>query len=995
MANDKNKMKSKSSSAKSSPKKTTEDQGEQFVFNRQHKAIILFGAAVIMFSIVFIEGEAAWAWMHNFVLSLFGFCAYLIPFSLMYACVIFAMDRPNRSVIVNAVCSSGIVVFLSSLIQLFADSKEYFSTVTLSEQIKTVWDSPTPGKTGGILGATVGGLLAKVFGKTGTLIILLVLMAVAVLIITGISLPVIASFIKKPIVKVGEFSSEKFEENQRRREELKEQKEREEQEKKIIENAVKAPPTIDSLIPDFTPGKLEEPAMPEIPVSDDTPSSVKGMPAAVDGIPGGKGTFTESKSRRAGKTSVTTENTYTQTSTPSQVSRNYVYPGVELLDISENTGIGDTMEEMQEGAKKLVATLESFKIKTIVTNIVRGPSVTRYELLPEEGVRISKITTLADDIALRLAARSVRIEAPIPGKSAIGIEIPNAVKVGVTLREILSTDYYKKANAKSKINVALGKDITGNIIMADLADMPHLLVAGTTGSGKSVCLNAMIMSILFNASPEEVKLLLIDPKMVEFTVYDGIAHLEVPVVSNPRKAAGALSWAVSEMEKRYKLFSENGVNNIKKFNKLCESNEELSKMCYYVIIIDELSDLMMTAPKEVEDSICRLAQMARAAGIHLVVATQRPSADVITGLIKNNIPSRIALTVSQAIESRIILDRSGAEKLLGNGDMLFNPIKASYPTRVQGCYVSDGEIARVVAHIKKHSSTTYNEDVIKEIENKAASADGSTAGEDDLENSLDPVFNDAVEVVLAAGEASTTNLQKRLRLGYARASRVMDQLEECGIVGPKDGSKPRDVLISSQQWYERQALADSAPKQEQLTFYSTPKPPTLIPDLTQDEFEAFEEIQETEILEDDYDEEDDFYEDEESEEPELVDDFSDIYEEDEEDEYDDDDEEDEEEETDDEKTEEFEEELEEAEVIQEVEIIEDEEEQNAEFKEIEEEQAEDEIKIVHLPVEDYENSTSSEHTEEDEFEDFDDIRPINIDDIFEEDSKFSNDDYFN
>lgn len=980
MANSNNKSKSKSSSAKSTSKKAPESQGKQFVLSRQHKAIILFGAAIIMFSIVFIEGEAAWAWMHNFVLSLFGFCAYLIPFSLVYSCIIYAMDRPNRSVIVNTVCSSGIVVFLSSLIQLFSNSKEYFSTVTLSEQIKTVWDSITPGRTGGLLGATVGGLLAKAFGKTGTLIILLVLMVAAVLIITGISLPMIASFIKKPIVKVGEYGSEKLEENQRKREELKEQREREEEERKQLENAVKAPPTIDSLIPEFNPGKLDEPGMPETPVSDDTPSSVKGMPAAVDGTPGNKSSFTESKSRRAGKTSVTTEKTYAQTSTPARVSRNYVYPTVDLLDISENTGIGDTMEEMQEGAKKLVATLESFKIKTIVTNIVRGPSVTRYELLPEEGVRINKITTLADDIALRLAARSVRIEAPIPGKSAIGIEIPNAVKVGVTMREILSTDYYKKASEKSKINVALGKDITGNIIMADLAKMPHLLVAGTTGSGKSVCLNSMILSILFNASPEEVKLLLIDPKMVEFTVYDGIAHLEVPVVSNPRKAAGALSWAVSEMEKRYKLFSENGVRDIRRFNKLCESNEELTKMCYYVIIIDELSDLMMTAPKEVEDSICRLAQMARAAGIHLVIATQRPSADVITGLIKNNIPSRIALTVSQAIESRIILDRGGAEKLLGNGDMLFNPIGVSNPTRVQGCYVSDGEIARVVAHIKKHSSATYNEDVIKEIESKTASAEGSRAGDEDLEDALDPVFNDAVEVVLAAGEASTTNLQKRLKLGYARASRVMDQLEECGIVGPKDGSKPREVLISSQQWYERQALADSAPKQEQLTFYSTPKTPTLIPDLSENEYQDFEEFQEIELLEEDYDEED-YYEDEDEQEqePELVDDFADILEDDEEDE-------------------EYEEVAaeEEPEEIQEVEILEDEEDKEAEIEESEEEtQAEDEIKVVHLPVENHDNSTSSEHAEEEDFEDFDDIRPINIDDIFEEDSKFSDDNFFN
>lgn len=430
--------------------------------------------------------------------------------------------------------------------------------------------------------------------------------------------------------------------------------------------------------------------------------------------------------------------------------------------------------------------------------------------MPDAGVRINKITTLSDDIAMRLAATSVRIEAPIPGKSAIGIEVPNSAKSMVTMREIIDTPQFR--DAKSKLNVALGKDITGNIVCADLAKMPHLLVAGTTGSGKSVCLNSMIVSILYNARPDEVKLLMIDPKMVEFTIYNGIAHLEVPVVSNPRKAAGALGWAVGEMEKRYAQFSENSVRDIKGFNKLCETRDDLQRMHQIVIFIDELSDLMMVSPKEVEDSICRLAQMARAAGIHLVIATQRPSVDVITGIIKANIPSRIALSVSSQVDSRTILDSVGAEKLLGNGDMLFSPVGASKPTRVQGCFISDSEVESVVEHIKAQAQSDYNEETMEEIETKAKQAEnaGKRAVEDDEDEDWDPVLNDAAEVVINAGGASTTMLQKKLKLGYARASRVMDQLEEKGIVGPQEGAKPRAVLISKQQWYEMQALADGA-----------------------------------------------------------------------------------------------------------------------------------------------------------------------------------------
>ncbi|NLO46441.1 MAG: DNA translocase FtsK, partial [Clostridiales bacterium] len=455
--------------------------------------------------------------------------------------------------------------------------------------------------------------------------------------------------------------------------------------------------------------------------------------------------------------------------------------------------------------------LDSFGVSASIVDVFRGPSVTRYELVPAEGVKISKITNLADDLALRLAASGVRIEAPIPNKAAIGIEVPNKAKASVYIREIIDTDVFVRGSRKSLLNVTLGKDITGNVICADLSRMPHLLIAGTTGSGKSVCINSMIMSILFNADPDEVKLLMIDPKQVEFTVYSGIPHLLVPVVSDPRKASGALNWAVTEMLKRYKIFSEKNVRDITGYNKLAQKTDELEKMNRIVIFIDELSDLMMVAQNEVEDAICRLAQMARAAGMHLVIATQRPSVDVITGVIKANIPSRIALSVSSQIDSRTIIDMAGAEKLLGYGDMLYNPVGISKPVRVQGCFVSDGEVERVVDFIKNQEGSSYDEEVLDEIDRQTPSGKkgfyGGASGTDGEASSVDEKLQQAVDVVVEAQMASTTLLQRKLSLGYARAARLIDELEERKIVGPFEGSKPRKVLISKQQWMEMCALS--------------------------------------------------------------------------------------------------------------------------------------------------------------------------------------------
>ena len=490
----------------------------------------------------------------------------------------------------------------------------------------------------------------------------------------------------------------------------------------------------------------------------------------------------------------------------------YQKPPIECLKYANNAGAMNYEEELKNNATKLVETLNSFGVSTKIVDICRGPSVTRYELQPAAGVKISKITSLADDIALALASSGVRIEAPIPNKSAIGIEIPNKNRATVSLREIIETPVYK--NAKSKLNVGLGKDITGNTICADIAKMPHLLIAGTTGSGKSVCINAMIVSILYNSNPDEVKLLMIDPKQVEFTVYNGIPHLLVPVVSDPRKAAGALGWAVTEMLQRYKMFSENAVRDIKGYNKLAATSETLTPMPHIVIFIDELSDLMMAAPNEVEDSICRLAQMARAAGMHLVIATQRPSVNVITGIIKANIPSRIALSVSSQVDSRTIIDTAGAEKLLGYGDMLFSPVGVSKPIRVQGCFLSDEEVESVVKFIKTQGEEKkYDEKVMEEIERQAViekKPSASSSSDGDSGEGGDEMIPKAIEVVVEAQMASTTLLQRKLKLGYARAARIIDELEQRGIVGPFEGSKPRKVLISKQQWMEMNALGNAS-----------------------------------------------------------------------------------------------------------------------------------------------------------------------------------------
>ena len=495
----------------------------------------------------------------------------------------------------------------------------------------------------------------------------------------------------------------------------------------------------------------------------------------------------------------------------------YQYPPVTLLDQNTDDNYTEVGAELRNNSRRLAQTITSFGVDTKPGDVVHGPSVTRYEFTLDQGVKLSKLTNLADDIALALGSGGVRI-APIPNKSSVvGIEVPNRVVTAVRIRDVIDSRAF--AEHRSRVAFAVGKDIGGNCIVGDIARLPHVLIAGTTGSGKSVCTNSLIVSLLYKSTPEEVRFIMVDPKMVELAPYNGIPHLLIPVVTDPKKAAGALQWAVYEMMKRYKLFSENGVKDLAGFNALAGRSQELKKMPTVVVVIDELADLMLVAAKEVEESICRVAQMGRAAGMHLVIATQRPSSDVITGLMKANIPSRIAFAVASSLESRIILDTTGAEKLVGKGDMLYAPLGAGKPTRVQGCFITPEEIERVVDYVKQSGEAEYSQDVMDKIEQAVKEKEkggGKSAGapEPAGESPDDELLSAAVDVVLETGQASVSMLQRRLKLGYARAARLVDQMEERGYVGPFEGSKPRQLLIDKAKWQELKMAKAPAPEPE-------------------------------------------------------------------------------------------------------------------------------------------------------------------------------------
>ncbi len=797
-----------------SPTKSTKQNEEKAAANRQLAAIILFAVSVFFICLSFINGGGLWGGLRTLSFGLFGFSAFIWPLVLIYVAVMATLDKTDQKIGVKIFEAAMLIILLSAAIHIFG----FHGVVDFSENVIDAYnayrfDGSLVGS--GAVGAIIGGaiLLATGSSKPAAIAIILILMFLFLMLMTGTTLKKLMKGVYSPVKKVSEYREEKLEQlasaEERNRESFNPDVDLG-PEPVTEKSAKKSKKTADIVQFDNVDKKEQDEA--------ETNELTESKPVLLDDIikkmNGNEANAQISKPiEEAAKSSASASALKSVKGTLSDDENDkpkaeYQLPSLDCLAEPKNGRNVKYEDELKANATKLVDTLKSFGVETRIVDISRGPSVTRYEIQPAAGVKISRITNLSDDIALNLAASGVRIEAPIPNKAAVGIEVPNKNRSTVTLREIIDTDQYR--NAKSKLFVALGKDIAGNCTYADLAKMPHLLVAGTTGSGKSVCLNSMIVSILYNAKPDEVKLLMIDPKQVEFTVYNGIPHLIVPVVSDPRKASGALAWAVTEMLSRYKTFSDNNVRDISGYNSICESIGQ-KKMPQIVIFIDELSDLMMAAPHEVEDSICRLAQMARAAGMHLVIATQRPSVDVITGLIKANIPSRISLKVSSQIDSRTIIDTAGAEKLLGNGDLLFYPVGIAKPQRIQGCFLSDKEVETVVDFIKKQEKSSYDDEVMNEIERQAAMEKkkngGAVSDGDDSDGETDEMVPKAIEVVVDAQMASTTLLQRKLKLGYARAARIIDTLEERNIIGPYEGSKPRKVLVTKQQWYEMNALA--------------------------------------------------------------------------------------------------------------------------------------------------------------------------------------------
>ena len=781
---------------------------------RQLHSVIWFAVAIFLMFVVFIKGQNLWTYLHNFMFQLFGVTAYFYPFLLGAVAIIFATDRLSSSINAKIIESIVLVVLIGALIDVFSTPKDQFIGEMFASSIKDAWYL-TQKFGGGLLGTLVGFPIGLGFGKAGAVITLLLLIFVFVMIITGTHLIALFKALAKPAQVVGEQAAGAFAERALREAE---NKEKPKKELKIIkgfdvdmevdepEKKSKHKPQLDEiqqrLVESYNDEDIPTPTDEDeyIPV-DDTADIDAAIAAARE------------ESEEAKPERITVDFQKETDAVTNEISENaddmpiYKFPPLSLLDSINSFDSKTVAAELESTAQRLVDTLKSFGVETQVINVSRGPTVTRYELQPKAGVKISKITSLADDIALNLATAGVRIEAPIPNKAAVGIEVPNRASATVGIREVIESSTFSAS--KSKLTVSMGKDIGGNTVVADIAKMPHGLIAGATGSGKSVCINSFIISLLYKASPEDVKLLMVDPKVVELGIYNGIPHLIVPVITEPRKAAGALGWAVNEMEQRYKMFADRDVRNIEGYNKLVETladEPEVKKMPRIVIIIDELADLMMTAPKEVEDSINRIAAKARAAGIHLLIATQRPSVNVVTGVIKANIPTRIAFAVSSHIDSGTILDCAGAEKLLGRGDMLFRPVGANKPNRIQGCFVSDEEVERVVEFVKSGGNVNYDDNVMLEIERQAAIEKQQKTGvPEEAADADDPVLDEAIKVVVELGQASTSLLQRKLKLGYARAARIIDQMEERGIIGGYEGAKPRQVLITREQLMEMQA----------------------------------------------------------------------------------------------------------------------------------------------------------------------------------------------
>lgn len=806
--------------------------------NRRFWSYILFFFGILELLITFVEGDGLWKWLHELNRGLFGVTVFLFAPMIIYVALMIASDVTHNKVIAKVVEGSVLMLLISGMAQIIQVGSVDGSSFWL--KLVGLFNDGKQLRGGGLASALLGWPLLSLFKRVGAGIVIVLVAFTFIMLLTNVTLPQLLKAISKPFVKSYEAVNE--ERIERAAQPPKPPREKKEPRRNGRVDIAKFYPDDgpDTAAEAFVPVAEAEEAtdkvdaskidMPVHPVKapvitheklEETAKTTDNeeLKKIIENAIGDSREEKKSKDEPV-KPPVVNVDKNGQTTffeKDNKISA-YVYPPVDILKYAKNPVASEIVQqEIQEKSAKLVETLETYGAKTRIVGIHRGPSVTRYELQPAAGVRVSKITGLADDIALNLAAMSVRIEAPVPGKACIGIEVPNDHRDTVSLRELIDSEEYRKA--KGKLTFAVGKDIEGNIIIGDIAKMPHMLVAGTTGSGKSVFTNSIILSILYHASPDEVKLILIDPKKVEFPIYNKIPHLLIPVVTEPLKAAGALGWAVNEMNKRYLMFEANNVKNLQEFNdmvleernKPAEEQDEvrakINLLPQIVIVVDEFADLMMAARSEVEDSVLRLAQLARAAGIHMIIATQSPRADVLTGLIKSNIPSRVSLSVSSNVDSRVILDESGAEKLLGNGDLLYKPVGVKKPIRMQSGYAATSEIREVVNFLKNEHTAEYSDEVIAEVEeNTPQPKDSGSAGSDNVSvNPDDDLVNQAISIIVQTNNASTAFLQRKLKLGFPRAARIMDEIEEMGIIGPQEGSKARKINITKEEWAEMQA----------------------------------------------------------------------------------------------------------------------------------------------------------------------------------------------
>ena len=806
--------------------------------NRRFWSYILFFFGILELLITFVEGDGLWKWLHELNRGLFGVTVFLFAPMIIYVALMIASDVTHNKVIAKVVEGSVLMLLISGLAQIIQVGSVDGSSFWL--KLVGLFNDGKQLRGGGLASALLGWPLLSLFKRVGAGIVIVLVAFTFIMLLTNVTLPQLLKAVSKPFVKSYEAVNE--ERIERAAQPPKPPREKKEPRRNGRVDIAKFYPDDgpDTAAEAFVPVAEAEEAtdkvdaskidMPVHPVKapvitheklEETAKTTDNeeLKKIIENAIGDSREEKKSKDEPV-KPPVVNVDKNGQTTffeKDNKISA-YVYPPVDILKYAKNPVASEIVQqEIQEKSAKLVETLETYGAKTRIVGIHRGPSVTRYELQPAAGVRVSKITGLADDIALNLAAMSVRIEAPVPGKACIGIEVPNDHRDTVSLRELIDSEEYRKA--KGKLTFAVGKDIEGNIIIGDIAKMPHMLVAGTTGSGKSVFTNSIILSILYHASPDEVKLILIDPKKVEFPIYNKIPHLLIPVVTEPLKAAGALGWAVNEMNKRYLMFEANNVKNLQEFNDMVleernkpveeqdEIRAKIDLLPQIVIVVDEFADLMMAARSEVEDSVLRLAQLARAAGIHMIIATQSPRADVLTGLIKSNIPSRVSLSVSSNVDSRVILDESGAEKLLGNGDLLYKPVGVKKPIRMQSGYAATSEIREVVNFLKNEHTAEYSDEVIAEVEeNTPQPKDSSSAGSDNVSvNPDDDLVNQAISIIVQTNNASTAFLQRKLKLGFPRAARIMDEIEEMGIIGPQEGSKARKINITKEEWAEMQA----------------------------------------------------------------------------------------------------------------------------------------------------------------------------------------------